>query len=118
MARKKWKKLLIIAPFGIVGMLLFVALGGWLVETLWNWLMPSLFGWPAITFWKAVGLLGLCRILFGGLGIGGNGRHRCRDRMEERSENMTPEERERFRERMRERFGFGPDPGESKEAGS
>jgi hypothetical protein len=35
--------------------------------------------------------------------------------MQERCENMTPEERERFRQRMAERFGFGPSTGEKKE---
>jgi len=42
--------------------------GGEIVLHLWNWLLPSLFGWREITFWQAVGLLALCRILFGGFG--------------------------------------------------
>jgi hypothetical protein len=82
---------------------------------LWNWLLPPLFGWRQITFWQALGLLVLCRILFGGLGWRGSGRSRFRRRMGERCEHMTPEERERFRQRFRERFGFGPSTGESKE---
>ena len=39
-----------------------------MVRLLWNWLLPSLFGWRLITFWQALGILVLCRILFGGLG--------------------------------------------------
>ena len=35
-------------------------------------------------------------------------------RMRERCGNMTPEERERFRQGMRERWGFGPSTSESK----
>jgi hypothetical protein len=35
---------------------------------LWNWLLPPLFGWRQITFWQALGILALCRILFGGFG--------------------------------------------------
>jgi len=34
--------------------------------------------------------------------------------MEERCENMAPEEREQFRQRMRERWGFGPAGGVNK----
>jgi len=110
--RKKW---IFIAPLAILALLLFIAIGGEVVLQLWNWLLPPLFGWRQITFWQAVGVLALCRILFGR--IGGRGFHRSnfRGRMAERCEHMTPEERERFRQRMRERFGFGTPASESKE---
>jgi hypothetical protein len=115
-------KMIFIAPLAILGMLLFIFIGGEIVLHLWNWLLPTLFGWRQITFWQALGLLVLCRILFGGHGLHGSGRsnirrrmeERCKDRMEERCEHMTPEERDRFRQRMRERWGFGPSTGESK----
>jgi hypothetical protein len=107
--RKRWFYL---APLAILAMLLFVVIGGELVLHLWNWLLPPLFGWRQITFWQALGILVLCRILFGGLGSHRSGR--SRRRMGERCEHRTPEERERFRQRMRERFGFGPSTGESK----
>lgn len=96
------KKMIFIAPLAILGMLLFTAIGGGLVLLLWNWLLPSLFGLPQITFWQAIGILALCRILFGGFGLRGGNRSR-----------MTPEERERFRQGMRRRFGFGPTASES-----
>jgi len=112
-------KMLFIAPFAIVGIALFAFIGGEVVRLLWNWLLPPLFGWREITFWQALGLMALCRILFGGRGGHGSHRssfrHRIADRMAERSERMTPEERERFRQRIRERFGFGPTPSETKE---
>src|SRR5439155_22460094 len=78
------KKLIWIAPLAIVGMAVFIAIGGELVMHLWNWLLPMLFGWRQITFWQAVGLLALCRILFGG--VSGRGLHRFnfRRRMAER----------------------------------
>jgi len=79
-----------------------------------NRLLPPLFGWRQITFWQALGILALCRILFGGFGRHGSGRSSFRRRMEERCQHMTPEERERFRQRMRERWGFGPSTSESK----
>ena len=84
--------------------LLFVALFGLIVMALWNWLMPALFGLKLITFWQAIGLVILSKILFGGFRGGPGGRH-WRHRMMERMDKMTPEERERFREGIRNTFG-------------
>ena len=90
----KW--LFVAAP---VGFALFIAVGGGIVMQLWNWLAPALFGIKQITFWQALGLLLLCRILFGGFGLGGgHSSSRSRRRMSERFEQMTPEEREKFRQ--------------------
>ena len=115
--RPRLKKMILIAPLAILGMLIFMAIGGQIVRLLWNWLLPPLFGWPQITFWRALGLLALCRILFGGSGWRGSMRSSMRrrmwERMEERCAGMTPEERERFRQRMRERWGFGSSMDES-----
>ena len=107
--RPRWKRLMIVAPLAIVGILLFATIGGELVRLLWNWLTPTLFGWRAITFWQALGLLALCRILFGGRHFSGSGRsalrHRVRQRMAEKWERMTPEEREKWRQSFRGRCG-------------
>jgi hypothetical protein len=108
------RRLIWIAPLAILGFLAFVAIGGVIVQQLWNWLLPPLVGWPQITFWQALGILALCRILFGGFGLHGSGRSHFRRRMAERCQNMTPEEREKFRQGMRARWGFGPSA-ESKE---
>ena len=54
-----------------IAFLLFIFLGGIVVQWLWNWLMPGIFGLRALTFWEALGLLALSRILFGGFGRGG-----------------------------------------------
>jgi len=106
--RKRW---IWIAPAALLGIILFTYLGGELVRYLWNWLLPGLFGWRQITFWQALGLLLLCRILFGGLGVRGshssNMRSRMRRRMAERWEQMTPEERAKASERW-SRCGFEP----------
>jgi hypothetical protein len=118
--RRKW---IFLAPLAILGFLLFIAIGGEVVLQLWNWLLPPLFGWRQITFWQALGMLALCRILFGGFGLHGSSRSSVRRRMTERMtermaepwEHMTPEERERFRQGMRGRCGFGPSTSESKE---
>src|SRR5215510_4427043 len=76
---------------------------GFVVMILWNWLMPSLFGWRLISFWQALGLLVLSRILFGGFRGRPAGHMYWRRRMIERWAQMTPEEREKFREGMRRR---------------
>jgi hypothetical protein len=77
---------------------------GFVVMNLWNWLVPALFGGRLITFWQALGLLVLSRILFGGFLRG----HR-RVRMVDRWEQLTPEEREKIKrvvrsERVRSRI--------------
>jgi len=89
-------KMALIAPLAIAGMAFFAFAGGQIVRLLWNWLMPSIFGLRQLTFWEALGLLFLCRILFGGIsgrGLAGS-----------RASRRTEESRERFRQRIRERF--------------
>jgi len=93
-----------------VKIVLFVLLAAtvlsFVVMNLWNWLAPALFGLHPISFWQALGLLVLTKILFGGF-RGGRGPS-WRGRMSERWERMTPEERERFRAGMKARCGpFG-----------
>ena len=97
------------APLAIVGAIAFVAIGGLIVRLLWNALLPVIFGVPAISFWQALGLLALSRILFGGFGMRGCGPRGYFRRTQE----MTPEERERFRQALRSRWGAGPPSGES-----
>jgi hypothetical protein len=83
---------------------------GYITMHLWNWLMPDIFGLKTITYWQALGLLILGKILFSGFG-GKGGRHGCghrgwhghhrggmwKKRWEEKMANMTPEEREKFK---------------------
>ena len=110
--KKRWW-IILVAPPAIV---LFTWLFGEVVMHLWNWLLPALFGWHAITFWQALGLLVLCRILFGGWGGNGSDRSKFRRREAERWERMTPEEREKFRQDMRSRWcGSGAPTNETKE---
>jgi hypothetical protein len=93
--RRKW---IFLMPVFIA---LFIFVGGEVVQHLWNWLLPMLFGWHMLSFWQAVGLLVLARILFGNFGPRGH-RGRCRGR-------WSSEDREKFREEMRARWG-GPAP--------
>jgi predicted membrane chloride channel (bestrophin family) len=98
----------------IVLVLIAVAVFSLVIMRLWNWLMPALFGLHIITYWQALGVLVLSKILFGGFRgrphFGGRWRHR----MMERWEQMTPEEREKFRQGMRGRCGRFPSTAEPK----
>jgi hypothetical protein len=81
--------------------ILAVGLFGLIVMGLWNWLVPAMFGGRIITFWQALGVLVLSRILFGGFkghGSGWNG--------------MSAEEREKFRAAMQRKCGPQPPPAE------
>jgi hypothetical protein len=84
---------------------LFLAISGLVVMRLWNWLTPPLFGWHVLTFWQAVGLLILSKLLLGGFRGRPVWNPYWRRRMMERWERMTPEEREKFRQGMRGRCG-------------
>jgi hypothetical protein len=88
--------------------LVFLTVLGFVVMSLWNWLVPGLFHGPIITFWQALGLLLLGKLLFGWHGHqrGGWGwRGDWKEKMRRRMEAMTPEERERLKDKCRQRFG-------------
>jgi len=81
----------------VVFVALAVTVFSFVVRALWNWLMPALFGLHLISFWQALGLLVLSKILFGGFrGRPGFAMH-WRERLMERWEQMTPEERDKLR---------------------
>jgi hypothetical protein len=87
--------------FGIALILIIVIAGfGQAVLQLWNWLMPTIFGLPVISFWQAVGLLGLSWILFGGLRGFGFHDVRMRRQGNDRLWRMTSEEREALRKSL------------------
>jgi len=114
MRNRKW--IFVAAPLAIVA---FIIVGGEVVMHLWNWLLPALFGWRLITFWQALGLLVLCRILFGRMGGRGgpfNFRRRAAERFEKRWAQMTPEEREKFRQGWGGRCGQFAEPADEPKA--
>jgi hypothetical protein len=92
--------MLMLMPIGLLAISIF----GFGVMSLWNWLVPALFGGKLITFWQALGMLVLSRILVGGF---------SRPRVVHKWEQLTPEEREKFRAAMdRQRCGGrGSEPG-------
>ena len=80
--RSRLRRLIWITPLAILGILVFIFIGGAIIMHLWNWLLPDLFGWPRIGFWQALGLLALCRILFSG-GFHGSRRSYFRRRIDD-----------------------------------
>lgn len=89
--------------------LLWIVLFSTAVFFLWNWLIPSIFGLASISFWQAIGLLVLCKILFSGFGmhkLHHRRMHAQRNMFREKWLRMSPEEREEFI-RKRQRYGFG-----------
>lgn len=103
----KTKRILKVSKFVVLGVLA-AAVFSFVVMSLWNWLMPALFGWHVVTFWQALGLLVLSKLLFGGFRGRPGPPMFWRRRMMQRWEEMTPEEREKFREGLRGTCGpFG-----------
>jgi hypothetical protein len=94
---------------------LFVALLSVVLMTLWNWLRP-VFGWQLITFWQALGILILSKILFGGFRGRPGPPLYWRHRMMERWAQMTPEEREKLRQSIRRSCSFWGQPSEEPKA--
>lgn len=86
----------------------FLTLISYVVMQLWNALLPGILHVGVITFWQAMGIFILCKILFGfGKGRGGWGRDKgpwMRHRMEEHYKQMTPEQKERFKQKMNDRM--------------
>jgi len=91
----------------------FLSVVSFAVMTLWNCLIPGIFGFSVITFWQAMGLFVLSKLLFGFGRGGGRGCGPCgggrapwmRWKMKERLANMSPEERDAFKQKMKERCG-------------
>ena len=104
--KKFWiKKGLMILFFGIAAILIF----GFVVMGLWNAILPVVLGVKVITFWQALGILLLSKILFGGFG---GSRHRGGWRnkgkwmeMKDKFAGMTPEEREKFKAEWKNKCG-------------
>jgi len=86
---RRWTKAGVIIP----AVLLFALA----TRLLWNWLFPDLFGLHPISFWQALGLLVISRLLFGW----GKGIPYHRQGMRDKWAAMSPEERKDFHQRMK-----------------
>jgi len=93
---------------------------GFIVMWLWNNALVPVLKISEVTFWQALGILVLSKILFGSFSGGGRGRSnwgiRWRERMQQKWASMTPEERERFKEKYKDRWCYGNKPWESETA--
>lgn len=84
-----------------------IFLFGFIVMLLWNFIFPPVLHTEKITYWQAVGLLVLCRILF----FGRRYRNRKPDMFRggppwrQKWMNMSDEERAKFREEWKKRCG-------------
>ena len=92
-----WIKRAIFIPIAIAaGIFLF----GFIVMSLWNCLLPGIIGVGTITFWQALGILILSKILFGNF-HGGHGHsryhHHYGREWHRKWMNMTPEERAKMK---------------------
>jgi len=89
-----------IALMALVG----IAALGWVVMLLWNVLLPSLFaGVSPVGYWQALGLLLLCKLLFGG--FHGRGR-RCR-KTSRGDERLTADEKAQLKGFFNRRWSCG-----------
>jgi len=102
--RMLWIPLVVVAAFFVFGMA---------VMYLWNAVIPSIFASVGtITFWQAIGLLVLSKILFHGggfrgrCGCGGGWRgRRARAMWKDKWMNMSDEEKAKFKEEWKNRCG-------------
>lgn len=122
MKRRNWIKYGIGAVIAGAAM---ITLMGFATMYLWNWLVPELFNGSMVTFWQAIGLLALGKLLTGFVGMGGgkcrgHGRHGWsekknmfwKQRMEEKMASMTDEERAKFKQYYYDRCGWKTSPEE------
>lgn len=85
----------------VAGALLIGAVVMWL----WNAVLPPVLNTKAITYWQAVGLLVLCRILFGSFGNrkGSGGPPFKKPYWKDKWSTMSHEEKIRFKEEWKNR---------------
>ena len=90
-----WKrKKPLIALFVVAGMALLI----YVLMLLWNAILPDVIGVTTITYWQALGIFILSKILFGGF-KGGPKKHRgFKNKIESKFGNMTDEEKQSFKE--------------------
>ena len=101
----------IFIPFLILAV---VGLLGLIVMQLWNNILPGVVGVKLLSYWQAVGLLILCKILFGSFRGGGPGFRKGGAAWRNKLMNMSEEERAKFKQEWRDRrFGNKQPPGDN-----
>ena len=96
----------------LLGLIAVLAIG-LVTYYLWNWLVPTLFNGPEITYFQALGILLLSKILFWGLGgkkyhshgtMHEASEHPWKSRFNEKFSDMSPEEREAFKKKLKDKW--------------
>ena len=96
---KQKRKFFFIVPIVILFGLSFI------VMWLWNAILPEVIFVNSITYWQAMGILVLSKILFGGFSKCGNHKQAMQKRrFINKIKNMSPEERMKFKEEWKCRF--------------
>ncbi len=109
------KKKIFFLPFALAALLI----GGLAVMLLWNAILPEVTSVEVLSYWEAVGLLLLARILFGNWrssypGSYSNKQYTRHKAWREKWANMSEAERAQFREQWRKRCGKGRRPEDHK----
>jgi hypothetical protein len=97
MNSKKIVKGILLGACAVAGAFLFALL----FQYLWNWLMPAIFGLTVITYWQAVGLLVLSKIIFGGMKFKSRNKN-CYPS----HHNLSDEEKEKLKEHFKNKCGW------------
>ena len=85
----------------LIGPLAILVFGG-VVMLLWNKVLVPVLHISEVTFWQALGILVLAKILFGSFG-GGHSSNRNYSKQKMMWNQMTPEQKEKFREEWKNR---------------
>ena len=98
--RRRWPRFLL---FALILVPLAIFIFGSIVQLLWNNVLAVVLNVHTVTFWQALGILALSKILF--TGFMGGGRRYYRRRMMPDWDKLSPEEKEKFRQEWRDRCG-------------
>jgi uncharacterized membrane protein YraQ (UPF0718 family) len=61
----EWARSIVYIIFGLIVAVFLGFVLGFVIQQLWNWLMPGIFNLKEITYWQAVGIFILARIILG-----------------------------------------------------
>ena len=93
-------KIVVLVTLGVLAV-------GFVTMFLWNWLVPELFNGPIITYWQALGLLVLSKLIFSGFSGKRHGHGQSpywKYRFYEKFKNMPAEQREEFKRKMKDKW--------------
>jgi len=125
MNKKFWVAKIVAKIVGfIIIAFIITTLLSFIVMALWNNILTVVLHVSAVTFWQALGILVLSKILFGGFKGKGRWGHRNekwrreREEMHEKWHTMTPEEREKIKQEWRNRCRVWKKPDTEQNAGA